>query len=76
MPFFESTFLGNSVTDEQGELVCVTPFPSQPSHFLHDVGNNRYKKAYFEKFPGVWAHGDFCTINSKTGGVTMLGRLI
>lgn len=23
---------------------------------------------------GVWAHGDYCSINSKTGGITMLGR--
>ena len=25
-------------------------------------------------FLGVWSHGDFCEISSKTGGITMLGR--
>lgn len=25
-------------------------------------------------FIGVWAHGDFCMIDSQTGGVTMFGR--
>ena len=31
---------------------------------------------FFEKNnpKGVWAHGDFCMINSHTGGVQMLGR--
>lgn len=24
--------------------------------------------------PGVWAHGDYCKINPKTGGIVMLGR--
>ncbi|PIO72903.1 putative acetoacetate-CoA ligase, partial [Teladorsagia circumcincta] len=65
---------GNAVEDKQGELVCLTPFPSMPSHFLGDTNYERYKKAYFERFDGVWAHGDFCQINSKTGGVIMLGR--
>lgn len=23
---------------------------------------------------GVWAHGDYCRINPKTGGIVMLGR--
>uniref|UniRef100_A0A1I7W987 DUF5675 domain-containing protein n=1 Tax=Heterorhabditis bacteriophora TaxID=37862 RepID=A0A1I7W987_HETBA len=27
-----------------------------------------------KRFPAVWAHGDFCGISSKTGGVIMLGR--
>ena len=25
-------------------------------------------------FIGVWTHGDFCSINSCTGGIVMLGR--
>ncbi|VDO73114.1 unnamed protein product [Heligmosomoides polygyrus] len=65
---------GQPVEDRQGELVCLKPFPSMPSHFLGDTNHARYKKAYFERFEGVWAHGDFCQISSKTGGVIMLGR--
>ncbi|XP_046554077.1 acetoacetyl-CoA synthetase-like, partial [Haliotis rubra] len=65
---------GKQVFDDSGELVCLTPFPSMPVYFWHDTDNLKYKKAYFDKFPGVWAHGDFCSINSHTGGVVMLGR--
>uniref|UniRef100_A0A1I7Z832 Acetoacetyl-CoA synthetase n=1 Tax=Steinernema glaseri TaxID=37863 RepID=A0A1I7Z832_9BILA len=65
---------GQSVEDEQGELVCVAPFPSMPSHFIGDNNGQRYKRAYFEKYPNIWAHGDFCLINSQTKGVVMLGR--
>ncbi|CAJ0572789.1 unnamed protein product, partial [Mesorhabditis spiculigera] len=65
---------GEAIQDQQGELVCLTPFPSMPSHFLNDTDGSRYSKAYFERFPGVWAHGDYCIIDSATGGITMLGR--
>ncbi|CAJ0928236.1 unnamed protein product, partial [Mesorhabditis belari] len=65
---------GESLLDEQGELVCLKPFPSMPSHFLNDKDKSKYLKAYFERFPGVWAHGDYCIIDSQSGGITMLGR--
>ncbi|PAV80942.1 hypothetical protein WR25_04776 isoform B [Diploscapter pachys] len=65
---------GRPIEDEQGELVCLTPFPSMPSHFLGDENHKKYKKAYFERFDGIWAHGDYCQISSVTGGVVMLGR--
>ncbi|CAD6193123.1 unnamed protein product [Caenorhabditis auriculariae] len=65
---------GKPVENEQGELVCLKPFPSMPSHFLGDKDRSKYKKAYFEKYDGIWAHGDYCKINSRTGGVVMLGR--
>ena len=57
-----------------GELVCTKPFPSMPVFFWNDEGNKKYHAAYFEKFDGVWAHGDFCKINEITGGVIMFGR--
>uniref|UniRef100_A0A915HP10 Acetoacetyl-CoA synthetase n=1 Tax=Romanomermis culicivorax TaxID=13658 RepID=A0A915HP10_ROMCU len=62
------------IFDETGELVCTKPFPSMPTHFLNDPDFIKYKKAYFAKFQGVWAHGDFCIIDSKSGGILMLGR--
>ncbi|XP_074640597.1 acetoacetyl-CoA synthetase-like [Tubulanus polymorphus] len=65
---------GKSLLDESGELVCLKPFPSMPTSFWNDEENALYKKAYFSKFPGVWAHGDFCSISSQTGGILMLGR--
>ncbi|KAK2596146.1 hypothetical protein QQS21_006423 [Conoideocrella luteorostrata] len=63
-----------SSSGEPGELVCVKPFPSQPVQFWGRAGEPKYKASYFERFPGVWAHGDFIRINPRTGGLFMLGR--
>ncbi|XP_024112633.2 acetoacetyl-CoA synthetase isoform X2 [Pongo abelii] len=65
---------GKAVWGESGELVCTKPIPCQPTHFWNDENGNKYRKAYFSKFPGIWAHGDYCRINPKTGGIVMLGR--
>ncbi len=65
---------GKTVFDECGEFICTKPFPSMPIYFYNDESFNRYKASYFEKYENVWTHGDFCTINQKTGGVEMLGR--
>ncbi|XP_043966944.1 acetoacetyl-CoA synthetase [Gambusia affinis] len=65
---------GKPVWDESGELVCLKPIPCQPTHFWNDENGSKYHKAYFSTFPGVWAHGDYCKINPKTGGIVMLGR--
>jgi len=64
---------GNALLEERGELVCTKPFPSAPVGFWNDEGDARYKAAYFEKFPGIWAHGDFAELR-KTGGVVIYGR--
>ncbi|XP_037803063.1 LOW QUALITY PROTEIN: acetoacetyl-CoA synthetase-like [Penaeus monodon] len=65
---------GQAVYDTSAELVCTKPFPSMPTHFWNDDGEIKYTKAYFAKYPRTWTHGDFVTFNSKTGGITMLGR--
>ncbi|KAG5919574.1 hypothetical protein E4U42_006479 [Claviceps africana] len=67
---------------EQGDLVCVKPFPCQPLTFFGPDGESKYKAAYFERFENicgvkgpVWHHGDFVKIpDSSTGGLVMLGR--
>jgi acetoacetyl-CoA synthetase len=64
---------GRAVVGEQGELVCTRPFPSAPVCFWNDDGDARYRAAYFERFPGVWAHGDFAELTA-TGGVIIHGR--
>jgi len=64
---------GEALLEERGELVCTKPFPSAPVGFWNDEGDARYKAAYFEKFPGVWAHGDFAELRT-TGGVIIYGR--
>jgi acetoacetyl-CoA synthetase len=64
---------GKPVVGERGELVCTRAFPSMPVGFWNDPGDERYHSAYFERFPGVWAHGDFAEI-TKHGGMIIHGR--
>ena len=69
-------FAGKDITlsGAPGDLVCVKPFPCQPTTFWGPDGNEKYKKSYFDTFPGIWHHGDFVRVNPKTGGMVMLGR--
>lgn len=64
------------ITDgEPGDLVCTVPFPCQPLTFFGDGGDEKYRKAYFERFPGMWHHGDFVRqVDGPSGGLVMLGR--
>ena len=64
---------GNSQIGEKGELVCKAPFPSMPIGFLNDPTGERYRSAYFDRFKGVWCHGDFLEVNEH-GGVIIHGR--
>ncbi len=64
---------GKPVRGASGELVCTQPFPSMPVGFWNDPDNERYRAAYFERFPGVWAHGDFAEITAG-GGMIIHGR--
>ena len=70
------SFDGKNVTEtgEPGDLVCVKPFPCQPVMFWGEDGLEKYRKSYFDMFPGVWHHGDFVRVNPETGGLIMLGR--
>ncbi|MEK6799010.1 MAG: acetoacetate--CoA ligase [Planctomycetota bacterium] len=61
------------VIGQKGELVCGQPFPSQPTGFWNDADGSKYRKAYFEHFPGIWRHGDFVEITER-GGVIVYGR--
>ncbi|MGU3292898.1 acetoacetate--CoA ligase [Williamsia sp. M5A3_1d] len=58
---------------EEGEMVVVRPMPSMPIGFWDDPGGHRYRAAYFDKYPGVWHHGDRITITAR-GGVVVHGR--
>ena len=64
---------GRSVVDAKGELVCTKPFPSMPTGFWNDSNNERYRAAYFDHFPGIWAHGDFAA-QTADGGFIIYGR--
>ncbi len=64
---------GKPATGTKGELVCTKPFPSMPVGFWNDPDGRKYRAAYFERFPGVWTHGDWTEINAR-GGVIIYGR--
>jgi acetoacetyl-CoA synthetase len=64
---------GNRVIGEQGELVCASPAPSMPIHFLNDPDGEAYRQAYFSDFAGIWRHGDFVE-ETPEGGLIFGGR--
>ncbi len=64
---------GRPVTGEKGELVCTRPFPSCPIGFWNDADGAKFRAAYFERFPGIWAHGDFAEV-TEHGGFVIHGR--
>ncbi|MEE4314922.1 MAG: acetoacetate--CoA ligase, partial [Desulfofustis sp.] len=64
---------GRPVIDEQGELVCPRPFPSQPLGFWGDTDGSSYRRAYFATYDGIWHHGDYITLTGR-GTVIIHGR--
>jgi acetoacetyl-CoA synthetase len=64
--------LGNPTRDA-GELVCRRAFPSMPVAFWNDPDGSKYRAAYFERFPGVWCHGDWIR-ETEHGGFIIYGR--
>ncbi len=64
---------GESLIGEKGELVCTRPFPSAPIGFWNDEGGEKYHAAYFDRFPNVWAHGDYGEVTAR-GGFIIHGR--
>ena len=64
---------GRPVAGEKGELVCTKPFPSMPLGFWNDAEGTKYSAAYFDRFSGVWAHGDYAEITASDG-IIIYGR--
>ncbi|MCP3857230.1 MAG: acetoacetate--CoA ligase [Actinomycetia bacterium] len=64
---------GEPMTEGQGELVCRNAFPSMPLEFWNDPGGERYRAAYFDRFPGLWHQGDFAEW-CEHGGMAIHGR--
>ena len=54
---------GNSLIEsgEVGELVCRKPFPGMTRGFWRDP--ERYLDAYWRRFPGIWVHGDWASVD-------------
>jgi acetoacetyl-CoA synthetase len=64
---------GKSLKQGKGELVCTRPFPSMPVAFWNDPDGSKYRAAYFERYPNVWCHGDWCE-ETEHGGLVIYGR--
>jgi len=64
---------GRPLIGERGELVCTAPFPSMPVGFWNDPQGSKYRAAYFERFPGVWHHGDYAAL-TEHDGLVIYGR--
>ena len=64
---------GKPVRQQRGELVCTKAFPPMPVKFWNDPDGSKYRAAYFERFPGVWCHGDFAEWTAN-GGMVIHGR--
>ncbi len=64
---------GWPIAGQKGELVCTQAFPSMPLYFWNDPDGKKYHAAYFEKYPGVWRHGDYVEL-TEHGGMIIYGR--
>ncbi|WP_111496305.1 acetoacetate--CoA ligase [Marinobacter bohaiensis] len=61
---------GQALPQGKGELVCRNAFPSMPVSFWNDPDNARFRDAYFSRFEGLWAHGDYGEIVPHTATST------
>jgi acetyl-CoA synthetase len=53
---------GHSVRGEVGELVCRRPWPGMTRGVWRDP--ERYVETYWRRFPGVWTHGDWASVDA------------
>jgi acetyl-CoA synthetase len=53
---------GKPVRGEVGELVCTQPWPGMTRGIWGD--DERYIETYWSRFPGVWTHGDWATVDA------------
>ena len=52
---------GRPVRGEVGELVCRRPWPGMTRGVWRD--RERYLDTYWRRFPGIWTHGDWASID-------------
>jgi len=60
---------GTSLVGQVGELVVTEPMPSMPVKLWGDTDGIRLHESYFAEFPGVWRHGDWIKITSRSSAV-------
>lgn len=64
---------GEPVVGQDGELVVRHPIPTMPLRLWGDADNSRYLATYFDRFPGVWWHGDVVRF-TEDGSCVLSGR--
>jgi acetoacetyl-CoA synthetase len=71
---------GTPLVGEVGELVVTEPMPSMPLYLWGDGAPNskslvgsRYRESYFDRWPGVWRHGDWIELTER-GTAIISGR--
>jgi acetoacetyl-CoA synthetase len=64
---------GRPVVGAPGELVITRPMPSMPVGLWGDEDGSRYRRSYFEMYPGIWRQGDWITF-SERGSSIVSGR--
>ncbi len=64
---------GTGVTSVVGELVLTKPMPCMPVGLWGDADGNRLIATYFDRYPGVWCHGDWVQITPR-GSCVLYGR--
>jgi acetyl-CoA synthetase len=52
---------GRPIRGEVGELVCKRPWPGMTRGIWGDP--ERYLDTYWRRFPGVWTHGDWASVD-------------
>lgn len=60
---------GQPVVGQVGELVVTKPMPSMPLRFWNDPGDRRYRDTYFDRWPGIWRHGDLLKVTDRGSGI-------
>jgi acetyl-CoA synthetase len=53
---------GRPLRGAVGELVCTKPWPAMTRGLYRDEA--RYLETYFARFPNVWVHGDWASIDA------------
>jgi acetyl-CoA synthetase len=53
---------GRPIRGEVGELVCKGPWPGMTRGLWGDP--ERYLETYWRRFPGVWTHGDWASVDA------------
>jgi len=62
---------GKPLRGEVGELVCTRPWPGMTRSLYKD--DARYLETYFSRWPNVWVHGDWASID-EDGNWFLHGR--